>query len=419
MRYEIEYGDGVLPIETGRLFKLEHTQPKTVVEPPDIETRFYHDIESSGVLHSIMNDGPEDVDIALVLDNPFQCFNSKKILDFLLNILESMGTSLSNISLILSIPRYLRDNLDPLMEYLGYPGRRGCSIQVHDGRRESSLRHLGDSPLHSIPVHLNSKYTDATYRILLSTVRPNVFTGVTGGAVSISSGISGQKTLHKLHKIIALNETGIFNLDGVVGESMNEITNLCPPELAITITQDNSGTLAGIAVGDLQSSWLSAIRDTSEITKARVKRRADIAIVGAGGRGFDGTLYDAMESLHAGVVLTRTGGTILLIAECPYGPGPDGFVKGIASYESERDVVIAAETNFEDGMEKSRFFRKVLDSRDLIICSRMRDSLVTEKLHCVGVHDPQEGLDIALRELGTHSKVTLVQNGSNIDTVID
>ncbi|MDF1538355.1 MAG: lactate racemase domain-containing protein [Candidatus Thorarchaeota archaeon] len=419
MRYEIEYGDGVLPIEISRLYMLEHTLPKTVVESPHLESHFFQDAESSGFLRSIADGDRRDSNIAIVLDNPFQCPNSKKILDSLMDLLEPLGTPLSNITLILAIPKHLRSNLDPLMSYLGNPGHRDCVVQVHDEKRESSLRHLGDSHTRSIPVYMNSRYTDATHRILLSSVRPSIFTGVTGGAASISSGICGQKTLHKFHRIVALNETGLFNVDGVVAETMNEITTLCPPDLAITTTHDNSGTLARIAVGDLQTSWASAIKDAQSITAARVQRRADIAIVGAGGRGFDGTLYDALESLHAGFTVTRTGGTILLIAECSYGPGPDGFVETVSLSESEQDVITHAETAFENGMERSRFFMKVLESRNLVICSRMRESLVTEKLHCVGVRDPQEGLDIATTKLGSHSKVTLVQNGSNINPVMD
>ncbi len=419
MRYEIEYGDGVLPIEINHLYTLDHIQPKVVVEPSHLESHFFHDVESSGFPRSILDGDPSDTDIAIVLDNPFQCPNSRRILDFLLSLLDSLGISFSNISLILSLPKYLRSNLESLMDHLGNPGNRGCFVHVHDEKRESSLRHLGDSDTHSIPVYMNSKYTDATYRILLSTVRPNIFTGVTGGAASISSGICGQKTLRKFHKIVTLNETGAFNVDGVVTKTMNEITTLCPPELAITTAHDNSGTLARIAVGDLQSSWSSAIIDARSITTVRAQRWADMAIVGAGGQGFDGTLYDALESLYAGFAVTRTGGTILLIAECSYGPGPDGFVETISLSQSEQDVLIRAETGFKEGMERSRFFMKLLESRNLVICSRMRESLVTEKLHCLSVRDPQEGFDIAVNKLGTNSKVTLVQNGSNINPVMD
>ena len=82
-------------------------------------------------------------------------------------------------------------------------------------------------------------------------------------------------------------------------------------------------------------------------------------------------------------------------AECEGDVGPKGFIRGITEFSSEEEVLTAAETDFEFGLEKARFFWNVLSSRKIVICSRLRESLVEERLHCTAVKDPQEGLEAA------------------------
>jgi hypothetical protein len=83
----------------------------------------------------------------------------------------------------------------------------------------------------------------------------------------------------------------------------------------------------------------------------------------------------------------------------------------MSEYSSEDEVLTAVETNFEMGMEKARFFWNVLSSRKIVICSRLRESLVEERLHCTAVKDPQEGLEAAQSMLASSKKVAILNDG--------
>ena len=418
MRLEIPYGDGFLHVDTGMMNSIEPLISKKAVSPPDLETRLFNEIESSGVLRKVAKETRKEADIVLVVDNPLQCTNPEFMINAVFSSLQTRAIPLSSLSIILTLPSYDKKNLDDVMEHLGNPGVKGCQIHIHDTKRKESLQYLGDTPDQSIPVHLNALYVRASLRILASSIRPSVFTGATGGATSIAPGLCGMKTSIKLQKLILKHESQLFTIDDSLGKSIMEIADFCPPELTINAVQDNIGSTAQVIVGDLNTSWKSANQLSKELSSIRLNRRADIAMVGAGGRGFDGTLYESVPSLYAGLAATRTGGSIILIAECSHGPGYDGFVKGVASAGSEKEVEVMGETNFEYGMDRSRFFWRVLESRELIICSRLRESLVTEKLHSIAVRDPQEGLEYAVKKSGTNSKIVLIENGSNMNPVL-
>ena len=77
-----------------------------------------------------------------------------------------------------------------------------------------------------------------------------------------------------------------------------------------------------------------------------------------------------------------------------------------------------SETNFELGMDRTRFLCRILESRNLIICSRLRESLVTERFQATPVRDPQEGLELAVKRVGTNSRIVLIENGSNMNPIL-
>ncbi|MHA1907878.1 MAG: lactate racemase domain-containing protein [Candidatus Thorarchaeota archaeon] len=415
---EIRYGDGFLPVDTGMMNSIEHLSSQKAVAPPDLENHLFNEIESSGVLRNVATETRSESDIVLVFDNPLQCANPEIVMNAVFSSLKTRAIPLSSLSILLLIPAYARRNLDTVMETLGNPGTKECQVHIHDEKRKDSLQYLGDTPNRSIPVYLNSLYVKASLRILVSSTRPSVFTGTTGGTTSIAPGLCGLQTSIRLQKIIAQHESQPFKINETLGNAISGVAEFCTPELSINSVQDNFGVTAQIAVGNLDNTWQNANQLSRDLSDVRMNRRADIAIVGAGGRGFDGTLYEAVPSLYAGLAATRTGGSIIFISECQHGPGPDGFVNGVASTGSEKEVQVMGETNFEYGMDRARFFWRILESRDLIICSRLRESLVTEKLHTSAVRDPQEGLELAVKRLGTNSKIVLIENGSTMNPVL-
>jgi nickel-dependent lactate racemase len=192
---------------------------------------------------------------------------------------------------------------------------------------------------------------------------------------------------------------------------MLEIAQIAGLDFIINAVLDWQGNLAQVVAGNSRSSWKSGLDSAFRIASVEYTRKADIAIVSAGGNPLDNTLYDAIDCLYPALEVTEHGASIVLLAECSEDVGPNGFLRGMSEYSSAQEVLIASDTNFEFGMEKAYFFWNVLNSRNVIMCSRLHESLVEERLHCTAVKDPQEGLEAAQSMLASSKKVAILNDG--------
>jgi len=411
MRLDIAYGDGYLPIDFDRYNGIQKISPRSTVEISEMQRFVQEAISNTDLFRSVAKFDPERDNIAIVVDNPhrFQCF--RQVLEILFNAFRTISFPSRNIHFLLSNSYPSRNELDSIMTIFRDFISEGCELHVHDPLNDSLIRYLGDDPHRSIPVFLNSKYIDSSYKIVLSTIMQSTFTGNTGDLLAIAPGIAGRKTTHQLARLQFKYESSVFSRNPEFQKILSSIANFAPPDMFLNLVQDAYGTIAHIAAGKIDGISKDCVKVASDLASSGIKKRFDIAVVGSGGKGYDASLYDACESLHAGFTATRTGGTILLVAECRNGPGPDGFLEGLNSSKSLQDLNVLAETNFKLGMERASYLRKVMSSRELVICSRLRESLVVEKIGAKAVRDPQEGLDMIVRSNGIDSSVAIINEG--------
>ncbi len=411
MRLAIAYGTGFFPVTVNEPLRVQLVAPVSVPPPLNPDELICNSVSASKQFIEMAKTMTKNSRFAVVMDSPERSEFSTQMLIAVLSNLTSIAVHPSQVSIIVSSEVYASPDLRCVDEVLGHPTENGYTIILHDSSDKTMLRDIGKTS-HSVQVDLNSYYVDADYRIITSTVVQDVFKSATGGCASILPGLSCAKTIARNRKLMAVNKSGSFFLESVAYNNIVEASQMCAPDLTVNLVPDWKDSIAQVVVGDMVSTWQSSIETAKKIASFESTQKVDLAIVSAGGEIHDSTLYNALTALVSGHSITRQGGTILLIAECPNGPGSVGFVEGIATSQSERDVLLRAETEFKPGMEGSRLFWKILDSRNVIICSRMKSSMVTEKLHCLPVQDPADGLEIAINNHGTTCNVALLPNGS-------
>ena len=229
--------------------------------------------------------------------------------------------------------------------------------------------------------------------------------------MSVIPHCAGLKSITRNNKLQATHPIGPFVTDSAASTDLVEASQLAGLDFIINAIPDWKDNIHEIVAGNPYSSWNHGVSVVKDLTESFYKHKADIAIVSAGGAAYDSTLFDAIDALHAGREATEHGGVIVLVAECEDGAGPDGFMRGVSECNSDKEVSLLAETNYENGMEKSRFFWEILKSRKVIICSRLRQSLVTERFHCSAVKDIQEGYELARSFIVSRPRVAIIPHG--------
>jgi nickel-dependent lactate racemase len=408
MRVDLRYGEGSLPIELDS--STETIVPRTVNVHPNTSAELLRVLENpidSPPLSKIVSEANSISIVVNRIEHPNLVQN---LLHFLLNSVETFSFNPDDISILYAPTPEQRVQSDEIDEMLGSPESRGHSLVLHNSNSKD-LQLVGETPSHSTPVIVNERFLCADIKIGLGEIRPDVFTGATGGRMSVLPYVSGDRTIRRNAKLRIAGALKPFSISTPSCIDMIEASQLSGLDFVANYVADWQSNVAHIFAGDPYSSWEAGVVAAEPLARAVIGRRADIAIVSAGGSPCDLTLYDAIDSLHAAYEATENGGAIVLVAECGNDVGPKGFLRGVSDYSSAHEISIATETGFELGYEKAKFLWNILNSRKLVICSRLRRSLVEERFRSISVKDPQEGLEVAKSLLASKQRIAVIPDG--------
>ncbi len=412
MRFDLRYGAGSLPLDISRRIPFETLLPISVEDSIDTERTIMNALENP-IDSSSFSRIISQVDSICIVVNGGQDI---ELVSTLLNtVLESLHASMSgpsNISIIYPmgfIDSTSRDKTSKIIKLYD----QGYYQQIlHDPRMGEDLCFVGETPTHCTPVYVNKAFMDAEVKIGIGTIRSDVFVGATGGRMSVIPYSSGIKSISHNYKLQATNSNNPFDTGSAACIDLEEASRLACLDFIINAIPDWKDNLRGIIAGNPYTAWYNGVAMAKSMTETYFSHKADIAFVSAGGSSNDRTLYDAVDSLHAGKEATEHGGVIVLIAECVEGAGPDGFVRGVSECNSQEEISLLAETGFEIGMEKARFFVDILSSRKVIICSRLRESLIAERFRSTAVKDPQEGYEVAKTSMVSNPRIAVIPQGN-------
>jgi nickel-dependent lactate racemase len=327
-----------------------------------------------------------------------------------------LGMKPANVNILVAHQLASAHAKEDMNKLLGDPESDGYALAIHNPDNRAALSNIGATSTSHTPLEINTAFLQADYRIGISAIRPDPFAGATGGGTSVFPGVSGLRTILRGMRLRALTINRPLDMECPASLDINEASCLAGLDFIVNAVPDWKGSTAGVVGGEPSAAWLKGAETSRALSSVTINRIADVVIVSAGGSSYDKTLYDAVNCLYAAADSARRDGVIVLVAECVDGLGPDGFAKGIIESKSEKDVIQTAMKHFEIGMEKSRLFRRVTDSRKLIICSRLQESLVEGELTCRAICDPREALEEAGHHLGSWSNTIVLLDGG--DTII-
>jgi nickel-dependent lactate racemase len=391
---ELRYGDRSLPLEIDQRFDTEILTPQVVAAHPDLPGTIHRLLENPVDSVSLSQHLSQVETAAIVVNSEQDIEMNMSLLDVLVDILNASITSPEDVRILLPPPIESGPKSHDVDVLLGKQTYHRHQVLSHNPNDNESLCYIGDTSIHSTPVLINKQFAEADIKIGIGTIRCNGFVGATGGRMSV------------------IPHVGPFKTDTAACIDMDEISDLAGLDFIVNMIPDHQNNMASIVAGAPRAAWLQGLDVCRTVTEVTIRRRADIAVVSTGGGLSDATLDLAVDSFFAGYNATEYGGSILLIAECAEGPGAPGFLRAVSDCVSPSEVELLAESSFEPGMERAHLFWKVLSSRNLIICSRLRESLVSEHFHCLAVRDPQEGFELARQQMVSSPRIAVIPEGN-------
>ena len=258
--------------------------------------------------------------VAIISDDQTRPTPVHILLPTVLDELNSAGVPDSRISVIIGRGTHRPPNEEECAKKLGEHSVRRVSVKVHDPDDANGLRYLGVSS-RGTPVWINNLVVDADFRIGIGNVAPHYFAGYGGGPKIILPGVSGRETIVRNHVLITDSNTVQGRIDGnPIYSDMLEIARMAHLDMKIDVLLDMENRITSIVAGDVTSAHRKGIEEVDKIYGIRPPAMADVVITS--GYPLEENLIQSNKATLSAGLMTKDGGTIILLSGCYDGPGP-------------------------------------------------------------------------------------------------
>ncbi len=248
--------------------------------------------------------------------------------------------------------------------------------------------------------------------ITTGVIVPHYIAGFSGGRKSILPGICGRETIERNHAYMLHPNAVAANIEGnPVHEEMMEAAQKVKVDFNINAITDENGNIINIVAGALTESWLQGVEICRDTYICSIREKADVVFTSAGGYPKDINIYQAQKALDNAYQTVKSGGTIVLVAECREGLGNTVFKKWIEEAQKIDDIEERLKKGFILGGHKAYAIAKVAKEVDIILLSSLSKNQV-KKLFMIPAEEMKQALALIQEKHGNGFQCYVMPNGS-------
>lgn len=293
---------------------------------------------------------------------------------------------------------------------------RRFRVEENRSRDESAAVEVGITAA-GTPVRLHRTVAEADKVIATGTVVHHYFAGYGGGPKLFVPGCSSYSTAVTNHRR-TLTPDGHFHSrcrDGVlegnpVAEDIIDAMKFCPPAWYFATILDAAGHIARAFCGNLLLAHRDGCGMIDEMYRVTVEGPSDMTIVSAGGYPKDINFIQAHKALHRASYVTRPGGSIVLLAECPDGIGNDSFLPWFAIQPEDRFRTELHE-NYSMNAHTALAVRNKASTFDISFVTSLDPGSV-RTMGMTPFTALEEAIEYCAVRCGPHPVVSVIPNGS-------
>jgi nickel-dependent lactate racemase len=340
--------------------------------------------------------------VAIILDYTFLSLTND-ILKLVLSELKKVGIPKIDIVLACGLNK---PNSSKVMNKLLESKISGkYDIHLHNALDEDSLTEIGRT-LSGAKLKINTRVVEADYRIAIGAIRPDPYSGFTGGYQSLLPGVAGAEAIvcNQIRGILLGSRIG-STTDNPVFKDIQSVASLCSIDFLVNAVVDSKGVIVDFVAGNPEKAYTKGITISRELFTREVDERAEVVIL-APGKLYDQDLYTSLQSLGTAKHLLKPNGLIVLIADLSNG-SLTKLEKAIAIKYNEFLNMI-----YKD--PKSLLIRNILEveGRSLILVSGKSLKNIG-RLPIINVENLSEAMDQATR-ITKPSSILVVREAWNV-----
>jgi nickel-dependent lactate racemase len=287
------------------------------------------------------------------------------------------------------------------------------TVCSHNSEDDSRLVYLGDTS-GGTRVWSNSDYLQSDLKIVVGNIEPHQFVGFSGGVKTAAIGLSGFETINQNHALMT-------HPDSLIGEyqtnparqDVEEIGQLIGVDLALNAILNHRRQIVVALAGDPYRVMKVGIPFSRQVCQIAAPDFYGLMIASPGGYPKDINVYQAQKGFAHSALVTRPGGTIILAAACPEGPGSQHYEDWMVGKRSYGEIIRKFNTDgFRVGPHKAYLIARDASKINLRFYSEM-DAGISGDLLLNPVLDFQASIDEAVVGLGPGERIGVMPHANS------
>lgn len=349
--------------------------------------------------------------VAIVVDDFTRSAPSHTMLPPVLAELNIAGVKDENITIIFGCGTHRAVKPEEAMKLVGEEVTNRVKTISHDCTADD-LIYIGKTSRGN-KVLLNRFFAEADVKVLVGDVDFHYYAGYGGGRKSVMPAISCKETISHNHAMLLDTNAHTGVLEGnPVHEDMTEAARMAKVDFILNVVTNGKGEIVKAFAGDLEQAFLEATKLVDELYRVSVDRRAEVVVVSPGGYPADINLYQAYKGLDNALEVTKRGGTIILVAECPEGHGNQVFYDWMTRIEDLKKMEREVRRHFELGGHKAYYLLKALKNHQIILVSSLPDYYANGVFKLRTARAVNDALREALNTGSSQTKVWVMPQGN-------
>jgi len=320
----LKYGAETIPFALPDHAKVFHIdEPEISITP----AKFAHRIKTF-----LAQLNPDLKDVAIVLADKTRVCGYQKYLPVLIETLEHFGTSPGHISIFIAYGTHARQSEEESHAIYGNPYKKYRFIH-HQCTDESLFIHMGKTS-RGTPIMIRKDILKARFLITFGAISHHYFAGYGGGRKLIFPGLGFQKAIYHNHSLFLDKKArtlapycqpGILEKNSLA-EDLAEIEGHRSADMSIHGILNSQGEICDLLTGNGLSHFKRACSEHGKYFEISENRIYDLVIASCGGYPKDINFIQTHKALHNAAKFVKTGGTLILIAQCRDGIGSKTFL---------------------------------------------------------------------------------------------
>jgi nickel-dependent lactate racemase len=256
---------------------------------------------------------------------------------------------------------------------------------------------------------LNKIFASAEVKITLGNIEPHQFAGFSGGVKSAVIGLAGRQTINTHHALMLHPDSQLGEYDtNPARQDIEEMGRLVKIDLALNAILNDHKQIVRTIAGDPLDVMKVGVPLSRQLCQIAVSQPYDLVIASPGGHPKDINVYQSQKGFAHATMITRKGGTVILVAACPEGSGSLGYETWVQNVKSNEEVLRRfKEEGFRVGPHKAYQIARDATQVNLLWLSDMDEGL-TKKLLLPRAENLNEAIAAVLKNLPGNARIAIM-----------